>query len=145
MPKKPWWESIPLKEMNQEQWELLCDGCAKCCRIQLEDDQGARATTNVVCRYLDQDSCQCTCYEARTEKVPLCLKLTPENLDTLDWMPDTCAYRLINEGKPLQFWHPLVSKERDSIHDFGQSVRSRVFSELEVDEDALESHIIQWH
>lgn len=145
MSKKPWWESIPLKDMTQEQWEALCDGCAKCCRIQLEDQDGTRATTNVVCRYLDQDSCRCTCYEKRTKKVPLCLKLTPDNLDKLNWMPDTCAYRLINEGKRLEPWHPLVSGDKHSVHSCGESVRGRVFSESQVDEDALESHIIEWH
>jgi len=145
MTTKPWWETIPLSEMSEAQWESLCDGCAKCCRVQLEDDEGTRATTNVVCRYMDQENCQCTCYQDRTVKVPQCLKLTPNNLDEISWMPDTCAYRLINENKPLEHWHPLVSGDKDSVHLAGVSVRGAVFSELEVEEDDLELHIIQWH
>lgn len=140
-----WWEVIPLKDMTDSQWESLCDGCAKCCQIQLEDEEGTRATTNVVCHYLDQSSCQCTCYGDRTVKVPQCLKLTPNNLDSIEWMPDTCAYRLLNEGKPLEAWHPLVSGDKNSVHASGISVRGRVFSESLIDEDDLELHIIQWH
>lgn len=136
---------MSLSEMSTSQWESLCDGCAKCCQVQLEDAEGTRATTNVVCRYMDQDTCQCTCYEDRTKKVPQCLKLTPNNLEEIDWMPDTCAYRLIREGKPLKFWHPLVSKDKNSVHEAGASVKGRVFSETLVDEDDLELHIIQWH
>lgn len=131
--------------MSSSQWESLCDGCAKCCQVQLEDEEGTRATTNVVCKYMDETNCQCTCYEDRTIKVPQCLKLTPNNLDEITWMPDTCAYRLVNEGKPLYPWHPLISGNKDSVHNAGVSVRGRVFSEEVVDEDDLELHIIQWH
>lgn len=145
MSDKPWWETIPLSDMSPSQWESLCDGCAKCCQIQLEDVEGTRATTNVVCRYMDQETCQCTCYEDRTKKVPQCLKLTPNNLSEIDWMPDTCAYRLIREGKSLEAWHPLISGDRNTVHQAGASVKGRVFSETLVDEDDLELHIIQWH
>lgn len=145
MAKRPWWETTALEDMSEEQWESLCDGCAKCCRIQLEDDQGTRATTNVVCQYLDQDTCRCNVYESRTQKVPECLKITPGNIDQIEWMPDTCAYRLVRDGRPLKFWHPLVSGTKNSTHDMGISVRGRVFSELEIDEEDLENQIIQWH
>ena len=140
-----WWEKIPLTDMSEAQWESLCDGCAQCCLIQLEDGEGDRATTNVVCRHMDMSSCQCTRYTDRVEVVPQCLKLTPKNLQDIDWMPESCAYRLIRDGKPLEDWHPLVSGSKDTVHTSGNSVKGWVFSEDNVKEDDLELHIIRWH
>lgn len=140
-----WWESKALSEMTIPEWESLCDGCGKCCQIQLEDDEGQRATTNVVCKYMDMQTCGCTVYQERTTLVPSCLKLSPENLDAIDWMPDTCSYRLLRDGKVLPEWHPLVTGDPGSVHSAHMSVRDKVISEERVEEDDLEEFIIQWH
>lgn len=140
-----WWEEKALSDMSSGEWESLCDGCGKCCRVQLEDDDGQRATTNVVCKYMDMTTCGCTVYKKRTTLVPTCLKLSPENLSAIDWMPDTCSYRLLRDGKPLPEWHPLVSGNRESVHSSQVSVRDKVVSEDRVDEEDLEEFIIQWH
>ena len=141
----PFWEEKSLTELSRQEWESLCDGCAKCCRIQLEDDEGHRATTNVVCQYLDQQQCACTVYDTRTKKVPTCWQLSPENLGQIEWMPESCAYRLIYEGKSLPEWHPLLVGDTNEMHRLGASVRGLVVSETQVDEDDLEEYIIKWH
>lgn len=131
--------------MTQQEWESLCDGCARCCLIKfMDDDTEEILHTDVVCRYLDQDQCQCTCYQSRQQKVPDCLVLTPDqlNLDNLKWFPSTCAYRLLAEGKPLAWWHPLVSGDPESVYHAAVSVRYRVISEDQVDE--IESRVVTW-
>tara|TARA_R110002073_G_scaffold173944_2_gene331098 strand:- start:526 stop:957 length:432 start_codon:yes stop_codon:yes gene_type:complete len=140
-----WWEKIPLEQMNQHEWESLCDGCGKCCRIQLEDVDGIRATTSVVCKYMDMQQCSCSVYQERTKLVPTCLKLGIDNINEIDWMPDTCAYRLIRDGLPLPAWHPLLTGDPESTHTSGNSVKGKVTSEDLVEEDQLEEFIIQWH
>ena len=140
-----WWQEKSLEEMNPSEWESICDGCGKCCRIQLEDEDGQRATTHVVCRYMDMHSCTCTVYQDRTTLVPSCLKLSPDNLHSIDWMPDTCSYRLLRDGQGLPDWHPLVSGDPESIHQSHISVRDKVVAEDQVDEEDLEEFIIQWH
>jgi len=131
--------------MSSVEWESLCDGCAKCCLHKLEDeDTGDIFFTNVACQLLDLESCQCRDYENRLAKVPDCFKLTPENLSQQDWLPETCAYRLLYEGKPLPSWHPLVSGNDQSVHLSGMSVRGRVVAEQSVQPDDMEDHIVHW-
>ncbi len=131
--------------MSPAEWESLCDGCAQCCLAKIEDiDTGDVHYTDVVCRYLDTEKCRCTAYSERTKLVPDCVKLTPDNLGQLRWMPETCAYRLLYEGKPLPDWHPLVSGSESSVHDAGVSVRGRCISEAFVHEDDLVQRIIDW-
>jgi len=131
--------------MTSAQWEALCDGCARCCLHKLQDAYTERIYyTDVACRLLDQQQCRCTSYARRRELVPDCVVLTPENLGKLGWLPDTCAYRLLDEGKPLPAWHPLVSGDRDTVHLADISVRGCVVSEDLVDEDDLEDRIIDW-
>ncbi|KPJ94732.1 MAG: hypothetical protein AMJ55_05835 [Gammaproteobacteria bacterium SG8_15] len=143
--KKPFWEIKSLTEMNQQEWESLCDGCARCCLIKLEDeDSGDIHYTNVVCNLLDLESCRCTQYQSRSQLVPECVVVTPEVLDQLHWMPSTCAYRLLWEDKPLPEWHPLVSGNADSVHLAGISVRGRVYRQAEINDDDLEDHIVDW-
>ena len=143
--KKPFWEVKSLTEMNQQEWESLCDGCARCCLIKLEDeDSGDIHYTNVVCNLLDLESCRCTQYQSRSQLVPECVVVTPEVLDQLHWMPSTCAYRLLWEDKPLPEWHPLVSGNADSVHLAGISVRGRVYRQAEINDDDLEDHIVDW-
>lgn len=142
---RPFWERKALHEMDHAEWESLCDGCARCCLHKLEDeDSGDLSYTRVVCRYLDQQACHCTVYPQRSQLVPDCVTLTPDNLDALHFMPGTCAYRLLNEGHPLPLWHPLVSGERDSIHEAGITVTGKVVSEDHVHADGYEEHVVEW-
>ncbi len=137
----PFWKRKTLPEMTAEEWESLCDGCAKCCLHKLEDtDTGAITPTNVACRLLDMTACRCTRYSERQRLVPDCVVLEPANVGTLSWMPSTCAYRLLAEGKDLPDWHPLVSGDRDSVHEAGISVREWAVSERDAGE--LSHHLI---
>lgn len=139
----PFWEK-PLAELSPSEWEQLCDGCARCCLINLEDeDSGEVVTTSVACRYLEQKSCGCRVYNERTDLVPECLQVTPENVSELDWMPLSCSYRLRAEGRPLTNWHPLMSGNRETIHDAGISIRHLAILENELGENKeLEDYII---
>ena len=139
------WERKPLRKLSQKEWEALCDGCGKCCLNKLEDeDTGEVALTRIACRLLDDESCRCAQYEIRHHFVPDCIVLKPGNLDThAYWMPKTCAYRLLWEGKPLCDWHPLISGTAQSVHDAGVSVQYRTLSEFDVPEDDWEEHIIE--
>ncbi|MEE9356964.1 YcgN family cysteine cluster protein [Candidatus Vondammii sp. HM_W22] len=137
------WENRPLSALSKEEWEALCDGCAKCCLHRLEDiDTREIRFTNVCCRYLDQDSCHCTDYPNRSVNVPECVTVTLEVLDDPYWLPESCAYRLLAEGKPLYWWHPLVSGTRDSLTKSANRIGGRVVSELDADD--LEYHMIDW-
>lgn len=140
----PFWKTTPLKEMTQAQWESLCDGCAKCCLFKIEDiDTGDLYFTNVVCRLLDLNTCQCTDYKNRRTLVPDCVDLYQHgDIKQLHFMPSTCAYRLLSEGKDLPSWHPLVSGDRNSVVASGHSIKGRVFVESE--HLALEDHIVEW-
>jgi len=141
----PFWRTKTLDRMSRTEWESLCDGCAKCCLIKLEDDDtGEIAYTNVACRLLDLETCRCTEYFNRKLKVPGCVVLTPENLKMLPWMPATCAYRLVHEGKDLPAWHPLVSGRKSTVHDHGISVRGRAVSETAIEEEDLPRFLTDW-
>ena len=129
------WKKKPLSELNRSEWELLCDGCAKCCLHKIEDeDTGVIYSTNVVCQYLDSEQCQCRNYGQRSVLVPDCVTLNADNLQQIYFMPDTCSYRLLAEGKPLPPWHPLISGNKESPHESGNSVRGKVISELDADD-----------
>lgn len=142
---KPFWQRKSLAEMTTAEWESLCDGCGRCCLAKLQDDETDEVYfTSVACKLLDTDSCRCTNYPKRLQLVPECVGLTPDNVADISWLPSTCAYRLIGEGKPLHHWHPLVSGSQKSVHEAGISVRGKVLSESFVHEDDLEDHIIHW-
>lgn len=122
-----YWTKIPLKEMSTKQWEDLCDGCGKCCMSKLEDeDNGDIYYTSVACQLFDEKTCRCTDYANRIAKVSDCVKLTPENVETISWLPMTCAYRLIAEGQPLEPWHPLISGDPNSTMKAGMSVYGKI-------------------
>ena len=141
----PFWERKTLAEMTTEEWESLCDGCAKCCLHKFEDeDTGEIYTTNVACKLLDTFKCRCTDYPHRHARVPDCIQLTAQNAAQLKWMPSTCAYRLLAEGKPLFAWHPLISKDPQSVHTAGISLRGKVISERDIDVDKLEDYVVDW-
>ncbi|NSX55931.1 YcgN family cysteine cluster protein [Parasulfitobacter algicola] len=139
------WKTVPLKKMTPKEWEALCDGCGKCCLNKLEDeDTGAIALTCVACRLLDDSTCRCAQYDIRKQFVPECIVLTPDTLaDHMYWIPQTCAYRLVYENKPLYDWHPLISGTPQSVHDAGVSVQDRTVSEFEFPEDEWEEFIIE--
>ncbi len=143
---RDYWRRKPLAEMSREEWEALCDGCGKCCLIKLEDEAtGTLAFTDVACRLLDPCSARCRNYRHRRKHVPDCVKLTPDNVGDLSFMPPSCAYRLLAEGQPLPDWHPLVSGDPETVHLAGMSVRHRVIGEDEIaDEQAFLDHIVDW-
>jgi len=139
----PFWKEKSLAEMNREEWELLCDGCGKCCLHKLEDeDTGDIHHTNVSCRFLDPDTIRCGKYLTRQRFVGNCVVMSADLLDQLPWMPSTCAYRLLYEGKDLFDWHPLVSGDKDSVIKAGQTVRGRTIDEREAGE--FEDHLVEW-
>jgi uncharacterized protein len=139
------WEHKRLRDMTRTEWESLCDGCGRCCLKKLEDsDTGEIEYTDVTCRLLDTERCRCTHYTRRTEHVPDCVELTPDNVRDIAWLPATCAYRLLDEGKPLEWWHPLVSGDRATVERAGISVRGRVTSERDVHPNEIEVRVIRW-
>lgn len=142
---KKFWERKPLAKMNDAEWEALCDGCGKCCLNKLEDEEtGQVELTCVACRLFDDDSCRCSQYDIRHQFVPECIVLKPENIDShAYWMPKTCAYRLLWQGKPLYDWHPLISGTPQSVHDAGISMQNRTVSEYETADEDWEDHIIE--
>lgn len=145
MSETNFWTVKSLEEMTETEWESLCDGCGRCCLNKLEDwDTGEIAWTNIACRLLDGKSCRCSDYEERQKQVPDCIGLTPETVRKLTWLPPTCAYRLVREGQPLYWWHPLISGDPDTVHIAGVSVRGRIVPESHVDVDDYEDYIVTW-
>ncbi len=143
--KRPFWETKTLEEMSPAEWESLCDGCARCCVHKLEDeDTGEIAYTDIVCSLLDCERCSCSDYANRSRRVPDCLQLTPQMARTLPWLPSTCAYRRLADGRGLAWWHPLVSGDPETVHLAGISVRGRVIPEQHVHPDMVEERIVQW-
>ena len=138
------WEEKSLDEMSKEEWESLCDQCAKCCTIRLEDiDTGSIFSTNVICKYLKQDNSECQCYKDRSKLVPDCITMTPSILADLDWLPSTCAYHLVRENKPLPSWHPLETGKKDSTIETGNSTQGKVVSEDNIHPDDIENFILE--
>ena len=139
----PFWRTKTLVQMTREEWESLCDGCGRCCLHKLEyADSGEVEYTNIACRLLDIGSCRCTNYENRRSFVPDCRALTPETVRATAWLPPSCAYRLLDEGKELAWWHPLVSGDPNTVHEAGISVRGRVVTEAKAGDE--QDHIVNW-
>ncbi len=137
------WENLSLIEMNATQWESLCDRCGKCCLHKLEDkDSGDVYVCNVACKLMDVETCRCQDYKNRKKQVPDCTVLTVERIAEFHWLPETCAYRLLAEGKPLFKWHPLISDDASTVHRAGISVQGRVVAEIDADD--LYNHITDW-
>ena len=139
------WEEKTLAELNDQEWESLCDGCGKCCLIKLEDeDTGEIIFTNMACKLLDVKTCQCSDYPNRAKFVPDCTKMTQQNISQYNWLPKSCAYRLLDEGKRLPDWHPLISGDPQTVLRAGISAVGRIVSEEGIaDEDAV-NYIVQW-
>ncbi|MEM7670163.1 MAG: YcgN family cysteine cluster protein [Pseudomonadota bacterium] len=137
------WEQ-PLTSMSPEEWEALCDGCGRCCALKLEDDRtGEVHYTSVTCRLFDLSTCQCGNYPLRRQLVKGCVSLTPVVLEeAVDWLPRSCAYRRLYEGRALAAWHPLISGRAETVHQAGMSLRGRGIPEYEVEESAFEDYVV---
>jgi uncharacterized cysteine cluster protein YcgN (CxxCxxCC family) len=142
----PFWKRKKLSEMTPSEWESLCDGCGRCCLNKLEEeDTGRTFFTNVACRLFDEESCRCSDYANRQQKVKDCVRLTPRNVPRIVWLPPTCAYKLVADGRDLYWWHPLVSGDPQTVHAAGVSVRGHSLkSETDVPDADLEDHIVSW-
>jgi len=143
--QRPFWETTPLAAMSEAEWESLCDGCGRCCLQKLEDeDTGDVHFTRVACRLLDTATCRCRDYAHRRRHVEDCLSVRPLTDEKRGWLPSSCAYRRLDEGRGLADWHPLVSGDRDSVRRAGISVAGRVVSELDVPVHELMRHLVVW-
>jgi uncharacterized cysteine cluster protein YcgN (CxxCxxCC family) len=139
----PFWKTKRLEQMSRAEWESLCDGCGRCCLHKLRHDVTDELSfTNVACRLLDTHSCRCSDYADRKRRVPDCVQLTPAAVRRIDWLPPSCAYRLVADGRDLAWWHPLVSGDPDTVHEAGVSVRGRAVGER--DAGAYEDYIVDW-
>ena len=139
------WERKKMRDLTEQEWEALCDGCGKCCLNKLEDeDTGEVVLTRVACRLFDDVSCRCTQYDIRHQFVPECIVMRPDTIEQhMYWLPQTCAYRLVYEGRPLYDWHPLNPGDCETVHDAGVSMRNATVPEFEVPEDDWEDHLIE--
>lgn len=139
------WRTKTLEELTLDEWEALCDRCGKCCLHKIEDeDSGQVYFTDVACRLLNLATCQCLDYEHRTQEVPDCLSLTPDQVSVLYWLPESCAYRRVAEGRGLAWWHPLVSGNPSTVKHAGIAVCSRVIPEADANLAMLEDRIVDW-
>ncbi len=142
----PFWQTKTLEAMNAQEWESLCDRCGQCCLVKLEDeDTGDIHLTDIACKLFDAGACACSDYTRRRRKVRDCIKLTPQSVRAIGWLPPTCGYRLVAERRPLEPWHPLRSGSPDSVHAAGISVRGRVSgTEKTIKLEDYPSHIVDW-
>lgn len=140
---EPYWERKSLSEMTPREWEQICDGCGRCCLLKAEDeDTGDIHLTRLSCRLLDRQTCRCTNYPARQDHVPDCIALTPSEVESLTWLPPTCGYRRLHEGRGLAWWHPLVSGDPETVHAAGISVRGNCIPETTERVDAMEDFVV---
>ena len=138
------WETKKLMEMTVEEWESLCDGCGKCCLVKLEDEEtGEVYFTNVVCNLIDLKTCRCSRYSERCTLVPECIDLKQHDFKEYTWMPETCAYRLLIDGKKLPQWHPLVSGSKESVKEAGVSISHYAIKEAEIGDADLTDYVVE--
>jgi len=145
MTQTGFWKTKKLVEMTPTEWESLCDGCAICCLYKLQDEDTDEVYyTDVACRLLDLKQCRCTAYTDRAQQMPTCVLLTPAVIEAIDWLPPTCAYRRVKEGRDLPWWHPLVSGKPGLVHRQGVSIRGKAMPEQAVDMENLEDRVVDW-
>ncbi len=160
--EQPFWQTKSLEEMTRQEWESLCDGCAKCCLHKFIDDEDTNDETelqptthindgeemlysSIACYLLNDKTCECTKYLERTKLVPDCVRLTQDNIDDVFFMPNSCAYRRLKEGRGLPSWHPLLHKgKKSAMHQAGMSVRGKVVKDDQVSLDDFEDYIVLW-
>lgn len=140
--QQPFWKTKTLEQMSKEEWESLCDGCGRCCLVKLEDEDEQIHLTRLSCRLLNVKSCRCTKYPQRFEHMSDCVDLTLDKIGKIKWLPQSCAYRRLQEGRGLAWWHPLVSGDPQTVHDAGISVRSFAMTEARVKEENYQRYII---
>lgn len=141
----PFWQIKSLDEMSDSEWESLCDGCGRCCMNKLEDeDTGEVVFTRVACKMLDTATCRCSDYSNRFKHVPDCISVRPLDEQKLSWLPPSCAYRLLSEGKPLEKWHPLISGTTETVFEAGISMQHLCLDETSVPFEELIHHVIFW-
>jgi uncharacterized protein len=141
---KPFWCDTTLDQLTSEQWEALCDGCGRCCLEKLKSPTTGKVQyTWVACCLLDTQTCRCKQYANRHLLISDCCELDPDNIRRLRWMPRTCAYRLVSEGKGLPAWHPLVSGDPNSVHTAGISVRNKAIPALGIHPDDLIKYVMK--
>lgn len=142
-PQDRFWRKKTLEELSEAEWEALCDGCGRCCLNKLEEeDTGRIHLTRLACRLLDLGTCRCSDYDNRRERVPECVKIDAETVRRVKWLPPTCGYRLVAEGRDLFWWHPLVSGTSETVHDAGISIRGLARSEKGIKIEAYWKYII---
>ncbi len=140
---EPFWRTKTLEQMTRAEWESLCDGCGRCCLLKLEDeDTGDILLTRLACRLLDVGKCRCSNYENRFAQVPDCIEIDPAKVRALSWLPASCGYRRVDEGRDLAWWHPLVSGSPETVHQAGVSVRAWARSEHKVNPETFHRFII---
>ena len=143
--ESPYWEQKTLQDMSHEEWENLCDGCARCCLHKVEDaDSRAIYYTRIACRLLDLETCRCQDYDHRRERVPDCLSITTTIVDKIHWLPESCAYRSLVEGRGLAWWHPLVSGDGRTVKQAGISICGKALTETAAALSEIEDWIVDW-
>lgn len=133
-----YWEKLTLEKMSSDQWESLCDGCGLCCLVKIENEESGEVfNTGISCKQLNIETCRCSDYENRLSDVAMCIQLTLDNLPSLGWLPETCAYKCLNEGRALPIWHPLITNDKDSVHQAGVSAKGFAQSEEYIHPDQI--------
>ena len=142
----PFWKEKSLLDMSHREWESICDGCAKCCLTQLQDEEtDILVFTDVACDLLDDESCRCTDYDNRSTKVPSCITMNRDNVEEVaEFAPPTCSYRLLIAGEELPQWHHLVTDSTESVHQSGNSVKHRVRFTKDIDPDDIQDYVVEW-
>ncbi len=138
--EEPFWETKSLDEMTEDEWESLCDGCARCCLHKVEDENSGQVYyTYISCKLLNTDDCQCKAYDKRFDLISDCLKIKPTGFTRMHILPETCAYRTLYEGRKLEWWHPLISNDQNSVHQANISVRDKVIPEDNIHPDDIQN------
>lgn len=136
------WEHYSLAELNAKEWEALCDGCGQCCLVRTEG-KGEVRVFNITCELFDAQQSRCRDYQHRFEQVPHCHPLTPSNVPLYTWLPETCAYRRLEQGRSLESWHPLITGNRQLMRKLGITVHPDAPLNSQVPRHKRHQHLIK--